>query len=115
MARDELGLVAADHRGRLLQPQIGLEPAGYHVPVRMPPFGAIGYLGHFQQVGALILVGDTVERAQVGHITRLEAGSAQFQPADLGLRRPDGLARGLTADAGFLPQPAERLPEHQPG
>ena len=61
-ARHELHLVGADQRGGGLQAEVGLEPAGQHVAVPVPPAGGVRLAGQ-RAAGARapVVVGDAVE------------------------------------------------------
>lgn len=46
---DELDFVDPDERGRPLQTDVGLEPAGQHISVTVPPPRHIGLAGQAEQ------------------------------------------------------------------
>lgn len=113
-AGNELHLVAADDGGGLLQADVHLEPARQDVAELVPPAGGAGLVGEPEEVLALLLVHDAVQGEEVGDVTLLVADPAQFQPADLRVRGPDGFARGLARDVPGFAKPAKLRTEHDP-
>jgi hypothetical protein len=95
-ARDELLLPSLDSGGRLLQPEIVLEPVGHQIGVTMPPTRFVGPCDHLEERLALLGVGHFVHREQVSHVPHLEADPAELKPTDLRLGTTDGVT-GLRA------------------
>src|SRR6266542_1897797 len=107
---DELALVGADDRGRLLQVDVGAEPLRQHVAVLVPPAGVVGVQRHPDDRGHLTRIGP-VQSEQVDDVAFLEADLAVLQPVDLPLRGTDRLAGLLPRDAGFDAQPPQPGPD----
>jgi hypothetical protein len=107
----ELHLVRSDQRRRSLQTQVGLEPAGQHVAVMLPPPGRVGLLRQRQQRRTFLFVRHAVQRQQVRDIALLEADPAQLHSADLGAGRSDLPAGSVSADVLGLAQPSQLTSE----
>jgi len=113
-ARHELHLVGADERRRLLQTEVHLEPVRQEIAVLVPPALDVRPRGEMKELLTRLGVRDAVEGEQVGDVAFLELDPAELQPADLGVRCPDGLASRLSADPVGLAQPTEMGAEDDP-
>ena len=82
-AGHELGVEAADGLGRLLQPDVGLEPGRQHVLIAVPPALLVGLAGQGQQLLALGHVGDPVQVQQIRDVDLAHGIAAKLDPADL--------------------------------
>ena len=110
-SRHELQLVRPDDRAGLLQAEIGLEPPGQQVRVALPPAGRVRLAGQREELVPLGLRDKAVEREQVGDVALLETHAPELEPADLGRRRPDGVAGLLAAHARGLAAAAQLATE----
>ena len=103
----ELQLEGPDDRGGHLQAQVGLEPVGHDVAVLGPPARRVGLPGQPHQPVPDLLVGDAVQRQQVGDVPLLEPDEAVLHPADLGPGSADLVGRLLRRDAGRVAEPVQ--------
>jgi hypothetical protein len=72
----------------------------------VPPSGLVGLHSQPEEGGSFRPVDDAVKREQIGYIAFLEANSAEFEPTDLGVGRPDRPAGHFPADPAGLPKAA---------
>jgi hypothetical protein len=110
----ELRLVRTDDGRGLFQADVGLQPRRDEVGVLVPPAGRVGLAGERQQRLAVLVVGDLVEREQVGHVAQLEAAAAELEAADLRPGAPDRVAGLVRRDTARLAQAPELGSEHDP-
>jgi hypothetical protein len=73
----------------------------------VPPTGLVGGDHQVEHRGAGLVVDDSVEREQVGHVALLESDPAELHTADLGFGAPDEVARLLARDSPAFPQPSK--------
>ncbi len=107
-------VVALDGLGRLLDPEVGLEPGRQDVRLPVPPGLGERLASQEQQRLARGGVGDAVEGQQVGNVNLPGRMAAKLDPADLGIRAPDGLGGLLRGDPARLAQTAECGAEPDP-